>query len=203
MDTKRLQALLLDPACDGLGDIHIIARKPFWDEEALPFQVAGGGSVLRLVPDKGFSKRLLAGTDDELRTITDCHDAPGWLVPSGTVAGWMARQVDNEQLDDLLLSHPLYGYLTQPDDAGHSRGGRVRLVHWAPAMPHLATIAAPEFLPDDAEAPAVNRLRSKYADAVVDLLDRLEASFDVAEIEVGARFERPHRRPAARRIRRK
>lgn len=194
MDHKRLRAILLDPACEGAGDIHLLAREGFWNDDALPFQVAGGGSVLRVVPDAALTPQLFASTDDERHTIVPCHDAPGWLVPSATVAGWLTRHVSNSKLDDLLLSHPLYSYLTAPDDDGLSRGGMARLVHWTPAMPHIATIVGPEFLPMDPDAPEVNRVRTMYADAVIDLLLQLEQAFDVEEVELGILYSRPQKK---------
>jgi hypothetical protein len=193
MSRPGLADVLRRPDCDGAGTLHLVARKPFWDEDDLPFHLEGGGQVFRVVAQKGFKRTLLAASDDERRVIVDCPDAAGWLVPEGVIAGWMARHVSVPELDDLLLSHPLYEYLTHPDEQGRSRGGRGRLVGWTPGVATMATVAAPEFLPDDEDAPDVNRVRADYADAVVDLVRRLERAFSLAEIEVGIRLVSPRR----------
>jgi hypothetical protein len=182
-----LRKVLAEPLCQGVGPIHLVAEAPFWDEDDLPFLLEGGGTVCHLLPDTGFTKESLAASEDESLLIADCPDAPGWLCPQDLVASWMARHVTSAALDDLLLAHPLYEYLTQTDDEGHSRGPS-SLVQWMPGVPTLATLAAPEFLPDDAEAPAVNRERAPYADAVLDLLGQLEDRFDLLELEVALRF---------------
>lgn len=190
-----LQALLNDPLCQGCGPIHLVAREPFWAEDQLPFLVEGGGTVCHLVPDTGFTKESLAASEDERLLIADCPDAPGWLAPQEVVAAWMARNVTNPLLDDLLLSHPLYEYLTQTDEDGHSRGP-APLVQWMPGVPTLATVGAPEFLPSDPEAPKVNRDRDAYAKAVLDLLRALDERFDLLELEVALRFgEEPPQEP--------
>jgi hypothetical protein len=183
-----LRALLASARCAGAGSIHLLAREPFWDEEALPFTLHGGGNVLRLVPDLGFRRESLAGSPDERLLVVDCPD-DGWLVPAGVVAAWMARHVTCPELDDLLLAHPLYAHATRVDAKGRSRMGRGRMAHWTPGVPTAATLAEPPFTPDDRAAPEVNRRRGAYAGAVVDLLSQLRARFDVLEIEVAARLE--------------
>lgn len=184
--------MTLDPLqradCVGLGGITLVARDAFWDEDDLPFRMHGAG-VVRVEPKAGFRKQLLAGTKDELLVMPDCPDAPGWLVPEGIVARWMGLHVANEQLDDLLLSHPLYTHLVKPDKQGHSRGGRARLVQWTPGVPTHAHIAGPEFLEGDKSAPTVNRQRGKYAAACQDLLDRLHEAFHLHEVELSFAFE--------------
>lgn len=187
-EADRLRDLLLSPKSHGVGAIHAVAREPFWDETALPFTMHGGGNVVRVVPTKGFRRDNLAGSEDERLLIVDCPDAEGWLVPAGFVASWMARHVTNPDLDDLLIGHPLYSHTTKVDAKGHSVMGKGRLVHWSPEAPTSAFIAEPPFLPNDRKAPAVNRLRRDYADAVVDLLDHIRQRFDVVEIEVSARL---------------
>jgi hypothetical protein len=184
---KGLAALLRNPLCQGCGPLHLVAREPFWDEEDLPFLLEGGGTVCHLLPDAGFTKESLAASEDERLLIADCPDAPGWLAPQEVVATWMARNITHAGLDDLLLSHPLYEYLTQTDEEGHSRGP-APLVQWVPGVPTLAAIAAPEFLPHDKEAPAVNRDRAAYAEAVLDLLRELDERFDLVEVEVPLRL---------------
>lgn len=184
----RLRELLRDPACDGAGSIHLVATEPFYDEAELPFRLAGGGTVFRLVAQPGFSREALAGSGDERLVIVDCPDDEGWMVPEGIVRDWMARHVNSPRLDDLLLSHPLYEYLTRPDDEGRSRGGRAVLAQWTPGIPTHASLYPPEFLPDDAEAPHVNHDRRAYAAAVVDLVERLERELDLEELEVAVRF---------------
>lgn len=185
---------LLHPRCQGTGPIQVVASAPFYDEDELPFALGEGGAVLHILPDPGFRKESLAGSADERLLIVDCPDDEGWLVPDDIIADWLARNVANDALDDLLLSHPLYEYLTRPDDDGHSRiGARGELVQWAPGLPTIASIYAPEFLPDDDEAPLVNRDRAAYAHAVVDLLEQLEARFQLEEIEVGVRMMPPMR----------
>jgi hypothetical protein len=182
-----LAALLRNGLCQGCGPLHLVAREPFWPEDSLPFLLEGGGTVCHLVPDAGFRKESLAGSEDERLLIADCPDAPGWLAPQEVVASWMSRNVSNAALDDLLLSHPLYEYLTQTDEEGHSRGP-APLVQWMPGVPTLATVAAPEFLPGDPEAPEVNRDRAAYAEAVLDLLRKLDERFDLLEVEVPLRI---------------
>lgn len=186
---RKAADLLRHPASRGAGPIHLVARRPFWEESDLPFRLEGGGIVVRIVPERGFRKESLAGSEDERLLIVDCPDDEGWLVPEDIVADWMARNVTCEELDDLLLSHPLYEYLTAPDDEGNSRGGRGELVQWAPGLPTIANLAAPEFLPEDEEAPKVNRDRQAYADAVVDLVGTLLARFDVDEVELAVRLD--------------
>lgn len=182
-----LDALEADD-CLGLAGIALVARKPFWDEDDLPFRLHGAG-VVRVEPKAGFRKQLLATTKDELAVMPDCPDAPGWLVPEGIVARWMSLHVANERLDDLLLSHPLYTHLVKPDKAGHSRGGRARLVGWTPGVPTHAHIAGPEFLEGDRSAPTVNRQRAKYAAACEDLLAKLHEAFDLDEVELAFAFD--------------
>jgi hypothetical protein len=184
---EGLAALLRNPLCQGCGPLHLVAREPFWDEADLPFLLEGGGTVCHLLPDDGFRKESLAASEDERLLVADCPDAPGWLAPQEVVASWMARNVTNPALDDLLLSHPLYEYLTQTDEEGHSRGP-APLVQWVPGVPTLATVAAPEFLPSDRDAPEVNRDRAAYADAVLDLLRMLDERFDLVEAEVPLRL---------------
>ncbi|MGB1586740.1 MAG: hypothetical protein ACPHID_06825 [Thermoplasmatota archaeon] len=186
---STLQRLLEHPDCQGAGPIQILAGSPFWEEDELPFLIGGGGTVLHVLPDEGFLKESLAGSEDERLLIADCPDEPGWLVPDDIVADWMNRNISCPDLEDLILTHPLYEYLTAPDEDGHSRGGhRGELVQWAPGLPTLASVYAPEFLPDDDDAPPVNRQRVAYAAAVADLARQLEAAFDAMEIEVGVRF---------------
>lgn len=184
---RSLATVLRNPLCQGCGPLHLVAVEPFWREDALPFLLEGGGTVCHLLPDAGFRKESLAASQDERLLIADCPDAPGWLAPQDVVAAWMARNVTNPALDDLLLAHPLYEYLTQTDEEGHSRGP-APLVRWVPGVPTLATVAAPEFLPDDRGAPKVNRHRSAYAEAVLDLLRRLHERFDLLEVEVPVRL---------------
>ncbi|MEA3190312.1 MAG: hypothetical protein QOD77_894 [Thermoplasmata archaeon] len=184
----HLVALLSHPLCQGAGPLQLVAREPFWDDRDLPFEFEGGGTICRVIPQRGFRKESLAGSEDERLLIVDCPDDDGWLVPEDLVADWMARNVSHAELDDLLLSHPLYEYLTKPDEHGHSRGGRGDLVQWAPGIPTIASLAAPEFLPDDEDAPAIHRDRKKYAKAVLDLMRKLDRRFDLLEIEVGLRF---------------
>ena len=183
-----LRALLASPACQGAGSIHLVARRPFWDEADLPFLLHGGGPVVRVVPRPGFTKDQLAGSLDERRLVVDCPDDEGWLVPFGTVAAWMARHVACAELDDVLLAHPLYAHVTKVDAKGRSRMGRGRMAHWTPGVPTVASLAEPPFLAGDRGAPAVNRDRTAYADGVVDLVARLRAEFDLVEVEVGVRL---------------
>lgn len=181
--------LLRHPRCQGTGPIQLVARQEFYDEGALPFELAGVGSVMHLIPEAGFPKESLAGTEDELLLIVDCPDDEGWLVPEEIVAGWMNRNIDRPDLEDLVLAHPLYEYLTQPDEDGNSRGGhRGDLLQWTPGVPTVVNVYAPEFLPNDPHAPTVNRDRAAYADAVRDLLEQLESEFDLVEVELGLRF---------------
>lgn len=183
----ELAGLLLHPSCQGAVAIRLLSARPFWDEEDLPFHLHGGGAVCRVVPDAGFQKESLAASQDERALIVDCPDDDGWLVPHGIVADWMARNVRHPALDDLLLSHRAYEYLTSPGDDGLPRGG-FDLVQWAPGLPNLVSIAAPEFLPRDPDAPAVNRRRRSYAAALRDLLAKLADRFGAEEVEVGLRF---------------
>jgi hypothetical protein len=184
----NLRAVAAEPAWSGFGPLHVVARRPFWDEGALPFTLHGGGSVVRVEPARGFTKDLLAASADERAVIADCPDAPGWLVPAGVVAGWMDRHVSCAELDDLLLAHPLYSYATAPDRAGRSRRGRGRLAHWSPGMPTLATLAEPEWLPGDPGAPRLHRDRGLHAEAVEDLVAQLDAAFGLLEVEVPSRY---------------
>lgn len=189
MDWRDLVPLLRHPDCQGTGAIQLIAEDPFYDEDLLPFELLGGALVLHILPDPGFPKESLAATEDERLLIVDCPDDDGWLVPEALVSEWLDRNVDRPDLEDLLLAHPLYEYLTALDEHGHSRGGhRGDLVRWAPGEPHIASLYAPEFLPNDPDAPRVNRDRDDYADAVQDLLTELEAAFDLVEVEVPLRF---------------
>lgn len=199
---SSIAAVLQRPDCQGAGSIHLAAPEPFYDEAALPFKLLGGGTVFHVLPSKGFRRENLAGSADERLLVVDCPDEEGWLVPESIVHDWMARHITCPDLDDLLLAHPLYEYLTRPDEEGHSRGGRAVLAQWSPGFPNMATLYAPEFLPDDAEAPRVNRDRKAYANAVVDLLQRLEEAFRLDEVEVAVRFggyaSEPAGRPAAK-----
>lgn len=179
---------LRDPDCLGLAGLTLVAREPFWDEGDLPFRLHGAG-ILRLEPDAGFSKRLLATSTDELAVMPDCKDAPGWLVPEGIVARWMALHVSNPRLDDVLLSHPLYTHLVKTDGQGRSRGGMGRLVQWLPGIPTHAHVAGPEFLEGDRAAPTVNRQRGKYATACADLVGKLREAFDLDEVELAFAFQ--------------
>jgi hypothetical protein len=172
-----------------VATLHLVAAAPFWDDAALPFRVFGGGTVCRVVPDKGFRKAALAASDDERLLIVDCPDADGWLVPQGVVAEWMARNLRNAELEDVMLGHALYEHLTKTDERGHSRSGASPLVHWAPGFPTSASLRPPEFLPDDDEAPAVNRERVPYARAVADLLSSLDSRFHLRDVEVGFLFQ--------------
>jgi len=189
MKWQGLRDALLDARCQGAGAIQIIGSEPFYEEDSLPFRFEGGGVVAHVIPDRGFRKEALAGSPDERLLIVDCPDDEGWLCPDDIVAEWMARNISVPALDDLLLSHPLYEYLTKPDEDGNSRGGaRGELIQWAPGMATIASLSAPEFLPNDEEAPAINRDRTRYATAVLDLVERLENSFNLLEVEVGLRF---------------
>ncbi len=189
MNLDALERALRDPDCQGAGAVQLLAETPFWDEDALPFEIVGGGSILHIIADVGFRKEHLASSEDERLVIADVPDDDGWLVPDDVVAHWLNRHVDCPPLEDLVLAHPLYEYLTRLDDDGHSRGGhRGELIQWAPGIPTLASIYAPEFLPDDEDAPRVNRERERYAAAVVDLLAQLERAFGPVEIEVGVRY---------------
>ena len=185
---RQARAVLLDPACAGVGAISLVARDPFWDEADLPFRIAGGGTVLRVIPQRGFPRESLAATPDERLLMVECPDDEGWLVPDAVVANWMTHHVTCPPLDDIVLSHPLYEYLTHPDEDGLSRGGAAPLVQWVPGLPTLATLAPPEFLPDDDEAPEVNRERRAYADAVADLVGQLGRRFALVETELALRF---------------
>jgi len=189
-----LAQALRDRRCQGAGPLQLVARRPFWDEEALPFQVHGGGAVLRVVPAPGFARENLAGSPDERATIVDCPDDEGWLAASSIVAGWMARHVACPPLDDLLLAHPLYAHATKVDRRGRSRMGKARLASWVPGVPTIASIAEPPFTPADRAAPAVNRTRAAYAGAVVDLVGQLRDAFDLLEVEVPLRYAPTGRR---------
>ncbi|MGB0652240.1 MAG: hypothetical protein ACPGQL_03480 [Thermoplasmatota archaeon] len=183
--------ILLHPACEGCGSLQLLAAEPFYDEDDLPFDLEGGGSVLRIIPKPGFQKELLASSQDELLLIVDCPDDEGWLVPDDIVRDWLCRHVANEQLEDLLVAHPLYEYLTELDEDGLSRGGgRGDLVQWVPGMPELAVVTAPELLsPElDPEAPPANLDRRAYHDGLLDLLRQLDAAFDLEEVELGVRL---------------
>jgi hypothetical protein len=186
--TRVSLAPLRDEDCVGLAGISLVAREPFWDEDDLPFKMHGAG-VVRIEPKAGFRKQLLATTKDELLVMPDCPDAPGWMVPEGIVARWMSLHLVNARLDDLLLSHPVYTHLVKPDKAGHSRGGRRRLVQWTPGVPTHAHIMGPEFLEGDKSAPTVNRQRAKYAKACDDLVASLLQTFDLDEVELSFSFE--------------
>lgn len=188
MNLDALERALRDSNCMGAGAVQLLAETEFWDEDGLPFEILGGGSIIHLVPDTGFRKEHLASFEEERLVIAD-HPEGGWLVPDDVVAHWMNRHVDCPPLEDLVLAHPLYEYLTRLDDKGHSRGGhRGELIQWAPGIPTLASIYAPEFLPDDEDAPRLNRERGPYAAAVVDLIQQLDALFGPVEIEVGVRY---------------
>ena len=179
------------PGWHGFGSVNLVAGRPFWSEEDLPFELHGGGAVVRLEPAQGFSKSSLAASHDELLLVLDCPDAPGWLVPSAIVADWMARNVACAALDDLLLSSPLYGYATKVDRQGRSRIGRGRLAQWAPGVPTVASLMAPEWLPRDADAPKVNRDRATHVAALQELVSAIDAEFGLLEVEVGSRFGPP------------
>jgi hypothetical protein len=186
-----VQRALEDDLAHGCGPIQLVAEAPFYDESLLPFSVAGGGRILRIVPERGFRKEALTETADERLLVVDCPDDEGWLVPADVVAAWYGRHVSCPRLEDVLLASPLYEYLTRLDEEGRSRGGqRGQLVQWAPAMPELASLYPPEFLPEDEEAPAVNRERKAYARAVARLLHDLEEAFDLLEIELSIRYDR-------------
>lgn len=179
---------LLHADCRGLAGITLVAREPFWSEADLPFAIHGAG-VLRVEPRPGFRRVLLAGDQDELAVMPDCPDAPGWLVPQEIVSRWMTQHITNPRLDDILLAHPLYKHLVQLDAAGHARGGRWRLVQWTPGIPTHAHIRGPEFLPADRSAPTINRQRAKYANACAHLLDELQATFALEEIELAFAYQ--------------
>ncbi|HET6398002.1 MAG TPA: hypothetical protein VFH47_00430, partial [Candidatus Thermoplasmatota archaeon] len=131
----------------------------------------------------GFLKESLAATEDERAVIVDCPDAPGWLVPFGVVRSWMARHVHHDELEDYIMSLPVYEHLLRIDEEGLSRGGRIPIVGWEPGIPTHAELLPPEFLPDDPTAPPVNRDRGAYREAVADLLEGLRR-FHVVEVEV-------------------
>ncbi len=188
-DWRAVAEVLRNPTCQGCGPIQLLSAIPFFDEDELPFLFEGGGSVCHIIPEAGFPKESLAASEDERLLIVNCPDDEGWLAPEDIVRDWLSRHVTCPDLEDVLLAHPLYEYLTQLDDEGHSRGGqRGELIQWAPGIPHLVSIYAPEFLPNDPDAPLVNRDRDAYADAVIDLISKLEEAFDLREIEVGLRF---------------
>ncbi|MFA5945027.1 MAG: hypothetical protein WC876_11255 [Candidatus Thermoplasmatota archaeon] len=179
------------PGWHGFGSIHLVTETPFWDEADLPFELFGGGAVVRLDPAQGFTKTSLAASHDELLLVLDCPDAPGWLVPTAIVADWMARNVVCAALDDVLLSNPLYSYATRVDRQGRSRIGATRLAQWAPGLPTVASLMAPEWLPRDADAPRVNRDRATHVAALQDLVQALDSEFGLLEVEVGSRFGPP------------
>lgn len=179
---------LRDDDCLGLAGITLVSRSPFWDEADLPFTLHGAG-ILRIEPRPGFHKHLLAATRDELAVMPDCPDAPGWLVPAGIVARWMDQHVSHATLDDILLTRPVYQDLLRLDADGHSRGGRMRLVHWTPGVPTHAHLVGPEFLPHDRSASPVNRQRAKYAAACTELLADLQAAFPLDEVELAFAFK--------------
>ncbi len=182
-----LAALLASGECAGVGGIELIGKRPFYDEADLPFVIHGGGTVLRIEPARGFEKTSLAASPDEQAMVIDCPDAPGWLVPDGIVAEWMARNVRHDALEDLLVSHPLYEHLTRIDEDGHSRGGKLNLIRYVPGIPEIVSLYGPEFLPDE-DAPPINREPSLYAEAVADLLEELQATFRLVEVGVDLRF---------------
>ena len=88
-----MRRVLEHPDCQGAGPIQVLAESPFWDEDALPFLVGGGGNALHVLPDDGFRKESMAGSEDERLLIADCPDEPGWLVPEDIVADWMNRNI--------------------------------------------------------------------------------------------------------------
>lgn len=189
MPWDEVGRILRHEHCQGCGPIQILTEDDFYDEDALPFELAGIGTVVHLIPDTGFRKESLAGSEDERLLIVDCPDDDGWLAPEDIVANWLNRNVQCPDLEDLILAHPLYEYLTIPDEEGHSRGGhRGNLIQWAPGIPNMASIYAPEWLPNDPDAPEVNRDREAYARAVEDLIRQIEADFKPLEIEVSLRF---------------
>ncbi len=180
---------LRHPECNGAGAIQLLADVAFYDEDQLPFDLLEGGSILHILPDQGFRKESLALSEEARLMIIDDPEGEGWYAPDDVVAAWMNHHVSCPDLEDLILAHPLYEYLTRLDDDGYSRGGhRGELIQWAPGIPNLASVYAPEFLPHDPDAPEVNRDRDAYADAVEDLLAELEAVFAPVEIELGLRF---------------
>lgn len=189
MPWREVGKILRHEHCQGSGPIQVLTEEDFYDEDALPFEMAGIGTVVHLLPDQGFRKESLAGSEDERLLIADCPDDEGWLAPEDIVANWLNRNVQCPALEDLILAHPLYEYLTRPDDEGRSRGGhRGNLIQWAPGIPNLASIFAPEWLPNDPEAPLVNRDRETYARSVEDFLHQLDGEFKPLEIEVSLRF---------------
>lgn len=188
LSLRGLAEAAKSPGWHGFGTIHIVSKSPFWDAEDLPFDLHGGGAVVRLEPAEGFTKKSLAASHDELLLVLDCPDAPGWLAPSAIVADWMSRNVACAALDDLLLSNPLYSYATKVDGRGRSRMGSGRLAHWAPGVPTVAALMAPEWLPRDADAPKVNRDRGAHVAALQHLVTALDDEFGLLEIEVGSRF---------------
>ncbi len=185
----QVAQLLRHDWCQGCGPIQILTEADFYDEDGLPFEIASIGTVVHVIPEPGFRKENLAGSEDERLLIADCPDDEGWLVPEDVIANWLNRNIECPDLEDLILAHPLYEYLTRPDEEGRSRGGhRGNLLQWAPGIPNLASIYAPEWLPTDPDAPLVNRDRTAYVDAVEDLLRQLEVNFKPLEVEVGVRF---------------
>lgn len=193
-DWAPVADLLRHPDAEGCGPIQLLADEEFYDEDDLPFILAEGGSIVHVLPDAGFPKEALAASREERVMIVDHPDGEGWLVPDDIVSGWMNRNITCPDLEDLVLAHPLYEYLTQLDEDGYSRGGhRGELLQWAPGLPTLASIYSPEWLPEDPDAPRINRDRDAYADGVADLLGQLERRFAPVEIEVGVRFGRVDR----------
>lgn len=189
MPWRDVVPLFRHPRCQGAGAIHLVGKHAFYEEDDLPFALAEGETVLRVIPRPGFTKESLAGSPDERLVIADCPDDTGWMVPEVIIGDWMSRNVRCARLEDIILAHPLYEFLTTPDDDGHTRAGaRGHMVHWIPGIPTIAVLHPPEFLPGDDDAPDVNRDRDTYADAVVDLLEQLEREYGPVEIEVGLRF---------------
>jgi hypothetical protein len=88
-----VQRALEDDLAHGCGPIQLVAEAPFYDESLLPFSVAGGGRILRIVPERGFRKEALTETADERLLVVDCPDDEGWLVPADVVAAWYGRHV--------------------------------------------------------------------------------------------------------------
>ncbi len=175
----RLQPLL-HPDCMGIGSIQILAQEPWYDEEDLPFTIHGAG-ILRLEPVPGFTPESLAGSPDEARVIAPCPDAPGWLVPEDIVAGFLGRTITVPDLEDLLLSHPLY----QEDDGEPTPGHG--LLQWLPGVPELVSIHSP-ILGDDPSLPAANRDKEAYLAGLAEILDAIEGLADPLEISIAFRY---------------
>jgi hypothetical protein len=191
LSLRGLAEAARSPGWHGFGSLNVVAKSPFWDEDDLPFTLHGGGAAVRVEPAPGFAKSSLAGSHDELLLVIDCPDAPGWLVPTAIVADWMARNVTCPPLDDLLLSHPLYVYATRVDRQGRSRIGDAPIAQWAPGVPNVAALMAPEWLPRDPDAPRVNRDRAAHVAALQDLVSSLDDQFGLLELEVPSRFGPP------------